>query len=65
MPGPPVYGLHQARDASLQAAKPEHAIGKDTPSVGLVLDERKDIGAQNSACPAFMSRVQAVGHLRG
>ena len=25
MPGPPGYGLHQARDASLQAAEPEHA----------------------------------------
>src|SRR6266702_1166927 len=31
MPGSPGYGLHQARDASLQAAKPEHATEKVTP----------------------------------
>src|SRR6266496_162964 len=30
-PGSPGYGLYQARDASLQAAKPEQAIEKDTP----------------------------------
>jgi hypothetical protein len=31
MPGSPGYGLHQAHDSSRQAAKPEHAIEKDTP----------------------------------
>ena len=31
MPGSPGHGLHQARDASLQAAKPEHATEKDAP----------------------------------
>jgi hypothetical protein len=48
MPGPPGYGLHQPREASPQAAKPEHAIEKDAASARSVLDERKDIGAQNS-----------------
>jgi len=31
MPGSPGYGLHQARDASLQVAKPEHTIKTDPP----------------------------------
>jgi len=31
MPGSPGYDLHQARDASLQAAKPERAIEPDAP----------------------------------
>jgi hypothetical protein len=31
MPGSPGYDLHQARDASLQVAKPEHTIETDAP----------------------------------
>src|SRR5437762_12691153 len=31
MPGPPGYGLRQARDASPQAGEPEHATEKDSP----------------------------------
>jgi hypothetical protein len=48
MPGPPGYGLHQARDASPPAAKPGHPTEKDAPGAGSVLDERKDTGAQKS-----------------
>ncbi len=31
MPGSPGYDLHQARDASLQVAKPEQTIETDAP----------------------------------
>ena len=58
MPGSPGYGLHQARDASLQAAKPEHAIEKDVPCrIGLQDHQVQVLGtAPISAIPVRSPR---------
>jgi len=41
MPGSPGYDLHQARDASLQIAKPEHKIETGAPELPNRRGERR------------------------